>query len=552
MSLKGARAITRDSAVPEIKTTSAVATVDTSTPSTIRTTAERGPSGRRRHWGGRTFRFSPSSFHLGSNFSLRRFSITEGALLFAMAYIASKVLGVLRQVIFNALFGTGPDATAYYAAFRLPDTLFNLIAGGALTYAFMPIFMSYDKQRGEREAWRLASLVFNVLLVSLTAFVLLAELVAPTFVDKLLVPGLPPSEKALTTTLTRIMLLHPLILGLGTVATAILNSRRQFLRPALSIAVYDLGLIGGLLYSFAVPGVGIYGPTFGLLASAFCQVGIQIPALLRQGIQYTFLWNLKHPGLYEVMGLLVPNLFAVGIASVGSIIDTAFASYLPDKSSIPAITNALMLFGLPSVLLAQAVSQSLLPQISSHATHGRYMRMSQTILKIVGGAVLLCIPAAITLYFLGQPAIHLLFQHGAFNAHSSALTSMALLGYAIGLPGLTADVLLVTCFYAMKDARTPLFTNIVTVVARIALLLLLFRLLTSQYAILAIPLAASIVGTFEAAFLSFILFMRLRKKMQTDKGVQRLKKRRLHAAILKGQAVTTVVSGPGDADVRIT
>ena len=455
-----------------------------------------------------------------------------------MAYIASKVLGVIRQVMFNALFGTGPDATAYYAAFRLPDTLFNLIAGGALTYAFIPIFMSYDKQRGEREAWRLASLVFNVLLVSLTAFVLLAELVAPTFVDKLLVPGLPPSEKALTTTLTRIMLLHPLILGLGTVATAILNSRRQFLRPALSIAVYDLGLIGGLLFSFAIPGVGIYGPTFGLLASAICQVGIQIPALLRQGVQYTFLWNLKHPGLYEVMGLLVPNLFAVGIASVGSIIDTAFASYLPDKSSIPAITNALMLFGLPSVLLAQAVSQSLLPQITSQATHGRYLRMSQTILKIVGGAVLLCIPAALALFFLGKPVIHLLFQHGAFNAHSSNLTSMALFGYAIGLPGLTAGVLLVTCFYAMKDARTPLFTNIVTVVARIALLLLLFKLLTGQYAILAIPLAASIVGTVEAAFLSFILFMRLRKKMQTDKGLQRLKKRRLHAAFLKGQAVT--------------
>jgi putative peptidoglycan lipid II flippase len=107
------------------KTPSAVATVDPSTASTTRTVAERGPSGRRKHWGGRTFRFSPSSFRLGSNFSLRRFSITEGAFLFAMAYIASKMLGMIRQVLFNALFGTGPDATAYYAAFRLPDTLFN-------------------------------------------------------------------------------------------------------------------------------------------------------------------------------------------------------------------------------------------------------------------------------------------------------------------------------------------------------------------------------------------------------------------------------------------
>ena len=277
---------------------------------TTRTTTEGGPSVRRKHWGGRTFRFSPSSFRLGSNFSLRRFSITEGAFLFSMAYIASKMLGVIRQVMFNALFGTGPEATAYYAAFRLPDTLFNLIAGGALIYAFIPIFLSYDTQRGEREAWRLASLVFNVLLVSLTAFVLVAEIVAPAFVTKLLVPGLPPFEQALTITLTRIMLLHSLILGLGTVATAILNSRRQFLRPALSIAIYDLGLIGGLLVSFAIPGVGIYGPTFGLLVSAILQVGILIPALVQQGVRYSFVWNLKHPGLHEILGLLIPNLIA--------------------------------------------------------------------------------------------------------------------------------------------------------------------------------------------------------------------------------------------------
>jgi putative peptidoglycan lipid II flippase len=168
-----------------------------------------------------------------------------------MAYIASSMLGVIRQVMFNALFGTGPQATAYYAAFRLPDTLFNLIAGGALTHAFLPIFLSYDTQRGEREAWRLASLVFNVLLVSLTALVLVAEILTPAFVTKLLVPGLQPFEQALTITLTRIMLLHPLILGLGSVVTAMLNSRRQFLRPALSIAIYDLGLLTGLLVTCA-------------------------------------------------------------------------------------------------------------------------------------------------------------------------------------------------------------------------------------------------------------------------------------------------------------
>lgn len=190
--------------------------------------------------------------------------MTEAALLLTTAYMTSKGLGVIRQLIFNALFGTGPAATAYIAAFRLPNTLFNLIAGGALSYALIPVFISYEQQPGTQEAWRLCSLVFNVLLVTLAAFALLAEYLAPQFVNHLLVPGLPPAERELTTTLTRIMLLHPLILGLGTIVTAILNSKRQFLLPALSIAVYDLGLIGGLLVSLAIPRVGIYGPAFGV------------------------------------------------------------------------------------------------------------------------------------------------------------------------------------------------------------------------------------------------------------------------------------------------
>lgn len=492
-------------------------------------------SKRHKHWGGRTFRFSLTSFRFGQNFSLRRFSITEAALLLIMAYITSKGLGVIRQSIFNALFGTGPDASAYYAAFRLPDTLFNLIAGGALSQAFIPVFLSYEKEHGSKEVWRLASLVFNLLLVVLTALVLIAELFAPAFVSHLLVPGFSPSKQALTITLTRIMLMHPLILGLGTIATAVLNGKRQFLLPAVSIAIYDFGLIGGLLFSLAIPAIGIYGPTFGLLASAVCQVAVQIPGLLKQGAHYTFIWDIKHPGLREVMRLLGPNVLAVGIASTGIIIDTAFASFLPDTSSIAAMQNAYMIFALPLTLIALAIGQSLLPQITTQATYGRYVRMGQTILKVVGGAVLLSIPASVALFLLGKPAIHILFEHGAFSRHSANLTNMALLGYAIGLPGLTAGALLVLSFYALKDARTPLLTNIVALAARISLIVLLLKLLAGTYTILAIPLAMGIAGTVEAVLLCLILLVRLLQKVKIDKGMQRLYQRRLHARHQKRQ-----------------
>ncbi|HZU01506.1 MAG TPA: lipid II flippase MurJ, partial [Ktedonobacteraceae bacterium] len=139
----------------------------------------------------------------GTGFALRRFSIVEASLLLIFALLASRGLGLVRQSLFNMLFGTGPEANAYYAAVRLPETLFNLISAGTLTHAFIPVFLSYEKDRGQRETWRLTSLVFNVLLVSMTLLICIAEFYAPNLVNRFVVPGYSPAEQALTTSLTR-------------------------------------------------------------------------------------------------------------------------------------------------------------------------------------------------------------------------------------------------------------------------------------------------------------------------------------------------------------
>ena len=484
-----------------------------------------------RKWGGKTFHFRFTSFHFGRDLATRRFSLAEAAFLLMLAYITSKGLGVVRQSLFNAIFGAGPTATAYYAAFNLPDTLFNLIAGGALSSAFLPVFLSYEKEHGEREVWRLTSLVFNVLLVSFTIVLSVAEWCAPTLVNTILVPGLPPAERALTVTLTRIMLLHSLILGLGTIATAVLNGKRQFLLPALAIAIYDVGLIGGLLVTLVFPRVGIYGPTYGLLVSAVCQVAVLLPGLLKQGGRYSWLWDLRYPGLREVLRLLGPNVLAVSIASTSIILDSYFASYLPDGASIPALRNAALLFTLPVTLIAQAVGQALLPQLAAQATYGRYVRMRQTTLNIVGGAVLIGILAATGICVLGKPMIALFFQHGAFDAHAASLTLLALFGYAVGIPGLIASGLLVLAFYALKDARTPLLITIVIVFVRLGLIFVLLKVIAGPSVLLALPLAASLASTMEAILLGLLLFRQLRSKVATDRGMQRLQKRRIYLAM---------------------
>ncbi len=445
-----------------------------------------------------------------------------------LALLASRGLGVIRQTIFNAMFGAGPEANAYYAAARLPDTLFNLIAGGALTHAFIPVFLSHEKDHGKREAWRLASLVFNMMLVALTLFILVCEFFAPTFVNTLIVPGYSHSEQVLTTSLTRIILFQPLILGLGTVITAILNGKRQFLLPALSIAVYNIGLIGGLLVALAVPGVGIYGPTYGILVAAILQGAVQVPALLKQGFRYSFVWNIRDPGLWEVMKLLGPNALAVAIGSTGFLVDTAFVSYLPDTASLAAIHNAQLLYALPEALMAQAIGLALLPHLATQATGGHYVRLRQTALKVMGAAIALAVPSALLLWLLGKPIIRLLFQHGAFTAHASTLTNLALIGYAVGLPGIIAGELIANGFFALKDTRTPLITNALALAIRYGLLVFLLRVFHGTYVILAIPLAYSITATAEALLMCAILLLRVRQKVGQDQGMLRLQKRRTY------------------------
>jgi len=493
-------------------------------------TSESAPARPAKHKLQQAFRFNLRNFLPGrGSLSLRRFSITEAAFLLMVALLASRGLGVLRQLLFNVLFGTGSAATAYYAAAYFPETLFDLVAGGALVHAFLPVFLSYEKEHGQREAWRLSSLVFNVMLLTLTVVLILGEFLTPAFVNHWLVPGYAPAEQALTVNLTRIMLLQPLLLGLGTVITAALNSKRQFLLPAFSVAIYNIGLIGGLGVTVLFPSTGIYGPTVGMLVAAALQALVMIPALVKQGARYSFVWNLKHPGLHEILRLLLPNVFSVAIGSIMPILDTAFISYMSDTASLAATRNAYMLFGLPLTLIAQAVGQAAMPQLAAYATARKYVRLRQTLLRIVAISAVLSVLEALALWLLGYPVIHLLFQHGAFTAHSTSLTYLALIGYAIALPGQALTSLLLMTFYSIKNALIPMCCSVLALGAHLAGLFFFLDLFSGSSQVLAIPLALAADGITTTLVLGVLLLVKLHREAQRDRGMQRLRQRRKYA-----------------------
>jgi putative peptidoglycan lipid II flippase len=511
---------------------SASSVSDTMTPTTPKPQkwlVAQGVSSKRRFvWGGRTFRFNLQNFRMSEGLALRRFSIVEASFIIILALLTSHVLGIVREVTFAAMFDpASSEVKAYIASFRLPTLLYNLIAGGALVNAFVPVFLSAEKQKGEYEAWRLVSLLFNVVLVIFTGSIFVCELLTPELVNHFLVSGFSSTDQAMTTALTRVMLVQPLILGLATILTAVLNSKRQFLLPALSLTVYNVGLIGGLVVAKFVPGVGIYGPTYGVVVAAALQFAVLMLGLRKQRVHYFFTWDLRNPYLRQVFILFLPNALAIGIASISSIADTNFSSLLQDPNSLAALHNASLFQALPLGLVA-AVAQSLLPQLTIHASARRYIRMRQTAWKVMGVATLFTLPFVIAFIIIGRPLIYLLFQHGAFTPHAAELTYLALLGYVFSIPGMAIITLMPAAFYALQDALTPFLCNMFSLLLHMILLFLLFYVIQGPAIIFAIPLAIAGSCTAEAVLQYLLLFYRLRKRVRLDEGMRRLQRRRLN------------------------
>ena len=439
----------------------------------------------------------------------RELTIREATIILMASFFVSALLGAVRQVLFNAQFGAGVQANAYYAAFRLPDTLFSLIAGGALSSAMVPVLLSATREEGETAGWRLTNLVLTALLAAFVVVVLLGELVAPAFVTHLLAPGFDPATSRLTVALTRIMLIQPVILAAGSVATAVLNSRSQFVLTALSVASHNVALILGIAASRAHPALGIYGPTLGVVGGAVLQVLILLPGLLGRAFRYRPAWDLRDRRLREVIRLLIPNGLAVGVTYIGYIVDTAFASAAPERAALPAIHNAWLLVGLPIALLGQAVGQAAFPRLAAHAAALEWGPLRRTLGQSLAAVLVLAVPALLVLIYLGHPVIRILFVHGQFHAAAGTLTYAVLTPYAIALPAYVATEVLTRGLIALRDTRTPLATNTVQLFGRTAIM----ALLIGRVGVVAIPIAFAVMAAVESGALGIVLLLKVQRRM---------------------------------------
>ncbi len=442
----------------------------------------------------------------------REFGIAEASFILMASFFTSAALGAVRQVLFNAQFGVSAEANAYYAAFRLPDTLFSLVAGGALSSAMIPVLLNARQNDGETAAWRLVSLVLTALLTFMALIIVIVGLFTPFFVENLLAPGFDAETSRLTVTLTRIMLVQPLVLAVGSVATAVLNSRNRFLPTALSVVSHNVALIAGILASGAIDGLGILGPTLGVIGGALLQVIILSPGLRERGSGgLSLAFNPRDSRLREVVRLLIPNGLSVGVNYSGFIVDTSFATRAPQVAGLAALYNAFLLVGLPIALLGQAVGQAAFPRLTAHAEAGDWRQLRRTQATSLAVAVGLALGAVVGLLLLGRWVIRLLFERGAFDAAAGDLTYRVLVIYAVALPAYIATEVITRGLIALRDTRTPLLTNTGQLIGRIAVI----TVLLPSLGVLAIPAAFALTSTLETLALGAVLWRKLSRPRPT-------------------------------------
>src|SRR5688572_8037465 len=449
------------------------------------------------------------------NLLTREYSVGEASFILMASFFLSAALGAVRQVLFNAQFGVSPEANAYYAAFRLPDTLFSLIAGGALSSAMIPVLLNARQKEGEASGWRLISVVLTSLLSVFALLIIAVEIFTPTLVTRLLAPGFDAETSDLTVTLTRIMLIQPMILLLGSVATAVLNSRNQFLLTGPSVVSHNISLIASILALKLFPDLGIFGPTMGVIGGALLQVLILSPGLRGGDYSIGLLFDLANQRLGEVVRLLIPNGLSVSVNYAGFIVDTSFATRAANPAGLAAIYNAFLLVGLPIALLGQAIGQATFPRLAAQAEAGNWAEMRRVLIRSLGTSIGLALPAIAALLLLGRPTIRILFERGEFTSAAGDLTFSVLVAYAIALPAYVATEVITRGLISLRDTRTPLGTNSGQLITRI----LLISILLPSLDVVAIPAAFAISATLETLILAAVLFLNLRSKSQSQQGI---------------------------------
>jgi putative peptidoglycan lipid II flippase len=430
-------------------------------------------------------------------------TLAFAASVVALGFLGSRLLGLLRTVVIAHQHGTSPDLDAYFVAFRLPDLIFQLLAGATLGSAFIPTFARVLAGRGEREAWQLAARVLNLVFAATLVVALAGLLLAPLIVP-LTAPGLGDEtgqSGALTdraVDLTRIMMLSPVLFAVSGMFMGMLNARHHFLAPALAPMFYNLAIIVAALISDDVRALA-----FAVVIGALLHLAVQLPALRMVGARWEPSWDWRDGDVREVARLMGPRVIGLGAYHLNFIIATFFASTLA-TGAISALNYAWLVVMTPIGLFGMAISTAVFPRLAEQAARDD-SELRQTLARAFRLVLFLSVPASVGLMVLAAPLTAFLLRSGAFGASSEKLVVGALALYAAGLAAHSGIEILSRGYYALSDTRTP----VTYAVGALALNLVLAFAFVVPWGLNGLAAALSIAAFAEFALLARGLLQRM-------------------------------------------
>jgi len=458
--------------------------------------------------------------------TVNRRQVARSTTIVMLLFIASRVLGLFREAVIGQRFGDLPEYAAYLAAFRLPDLLFNLVAGGALASAFIPTLTQYLTRNDEAGSWRLTSAVANWLLLVLSAIAILAGIAAPLLVVTVIAPGFAdtPAQVDLTVNLLRLLLVSTVTFSISGLVMGVLNAHDHFLFPAVAPVLYNLGILGGAL--FLAPTMGVYGLAIGVIVGAAAHLLIQIPTLYGLGFRYWASLGRQDPpifaGVRQMVRLMGPRVIGAGAVQLMFVANTILASYYA-SSVLPALNYAWIIMLLPHGIFASSIATAIFPTFSRMAATRDQDGMRRALSQILRVLLFVVIPCAVGLFVLRVPIIELLFQRGQFTATTTQAVAWALGFYAFGLIAHACIEIVNRAYYALQDTRTPVTIAVGAMLLNILLSVLLIPVVGDPTSVVRGPQGALALANTLASTLEMVLFLWfLRPKMGGIDGTRLL------------------------------
>ncbi|KKQ80114.1 MAG: Integral membrane protein MviN [Parcubacteria group bacterium GW2011_GWC2_38_7] len=407
----------------------------------------------------------------GKFLSQKSSSVATAAVVIAIAGLLSRVLGIVRDRVLAGQFGAGNELDIYYAAFRIPDLLINLIALGALSAGFIPVFIGLIKKEDDpnspanKEAWSFVSNIINIIGVILIVFGGILAILSPWLVP-LMTPGFSGEKLRLTVVLTQILFLSPFILGISSILGGVLQSFRRFLAFSLAPVMYNLGIIIGA--KFFVPYFGLYGLAYGVILGAVLHLLIQLPSLIRLGWRPRMIFEPREKSFVQVLKLIGPRILGLASGQVNFIVITVLASTIAVGSlAIFNLANNLQSF--PISFFGVSFALAVFPLLSRHFANGKEDEFQKSFLSTFKQILLFTIPFTALFIILRIQIVRVILGAGKFNWTDTVLTADTLGVLCLSLFAQALLPLLVRVFYARHNTLLPFWASFISMLVNLGL-----------------------------------------------------------------------------------